>query len=1100
MFTGNLTHRSFLVRPAFSALLLFSMLLVSGCGKTNPLAELRQAGAEIEYVNKDRREKVAVIRFPKKADDEMVAVLKEPAFSDVREVDLSGTQITDKAMEYIKELSSLEKLSLNDTNITDAALEQIKGLANLENLDIGDTQVTSTGLKALKEIKSLRVISLQGRTKPKRPPKRSFYTAFRLGIDLGGGTNLIYQVIGTEDKPVTADAMKQMVAAVKRRLDPAGTEEITVRQVGSDRIEVLIPRAAPEVVREKKRMMTRLGSLEFALLANQRDHARIIAAAQTVERDYRERGRVVAGWREVGLTPDGKPKEIGLGGQVVTRPSRFNKDILEFLVIFGPENQRVTGRELSRAYVTSDENGRPAVGFTFNTTGANRFERLTGENLPSAEGGFQRRLAILLDNRVHSAPSIITTISSSGQITGKFTLDEVQELVNVLNAGALVLEFKPNPITKQPEPIRERTTSPTLGKDVQEKGKFAILVASICVVVFMLVYYLFAGVVANVCLLLNIILVLGSMAFIDAAFTLQGLAGIVLTIGMAVDANVLIFERIREEQSRGSSLRMAIQNGFSRAFTTIVDANLTTLITAVVLYMIGTPEVKGFAVTLFIGIVMSMFSALFVGRLIFDIWERKRWLKSLKMNSLIGTTSLNFVSKKAIAAVVSIAVIVAGIGGTFARGLDLWGIDFLGGTMVTFEFKQSQKLSDVKQALQASEKLKNVRVKDLNLESEIGTDKEGRRYQAEIAQMGSLEFRQEIAKQLQGKFEMRHVKLVSFDPADIQELKTTPKKSEGKTAKSKSPPPDIPNGFEGGLRVNLSFTDDGLALRTFADSLERQLGQLTSTSEEGEAAAKYSKPEDLFRVDGLEKSATVPVEGEAQKYQSIQITVKPEVAKEDLVAALTAIEKEMASLPTFPVIDSFDASIATDMRNSAILAILFSLLAIVAYIWFRFKQATFGIAAVVALVHDVLVVLGFVALAPFLGMDDYQLNLPMIAAFLTIVGYSLNDTIVVFDRIREVRGKNPALTNDIVNTSLNQTLSRTILTSLTTFIVVAILFFFGGEGIHGFAFCLVVGVIVGTYSSIYVASPVLLWLMNRPQSAAGRATQAMRGAKARTAT
>ncbi|MCH7688995.1 MAG: protein translocase subunit SecF [Planctomycetes bacterium] len=277
------------------------------------------------------------------------------------------------------------------------------------------------------------------------------------------------------------------------------------------------------------------------------------------------------------------------------------------------------------------------------------------------------------------------------------------------------------------------------------------------------------------------------------------------------------------------------------------------------------------------------------------------------------------------------------------------------------------------------------------------------------------------------------------------------------------------------------------SLETVKDSLSSEIEKLT----------KDDQADTLFKPQGTGGSGLN--NSKQPRYDKVQLQVKPELSEANLKKALDSLQETMAVNPLFEEVSTFDSSVAEEMRNKAILAMLASLVAIVAYIWFRFQQITFGLAAVVALVHDVLVVLGMVALASYgatelgitaLGLQEFKINLPMIAAFLTIVGYSLNDTIVVFDRIREVRGKNPAMTDAIVNTSLNQTLSRTLLTSMTTFFVVVILYALGGEGIHGFAFCLVLGVIVGTYSSIYVASPVLIWLMNRPGSAAAKATAA----------
>jgi len=958
----------------------------------------------------------------------------------------------------------------------------------------------------------------------------SWTDAIRLGIDLAGGNNLVYQIdveqAERDGKEVTADVVDRMVAAVMRRLDPANQEQITVRRVGTDRIEVIIPGADRDVVEKKKRDMTRLGKLEFAILANGHRHAELIATAKKSDaRDVRQGTRIAASWRPVGSRRDGIQKDVGDEYDVTSRVVEIEgEEVKQFLVIFEEPDERVTGKYLRRAYPTTGESGRTEVGFTFNTEGGFRFEKLTSRHKP--EGEFRHRLAVLLDDQIHSAPSLQSTISDTGSISGDFTSEEIDELVNVLNAGALEVPIKPDPIS-------EFSISPLLGQDVQEKGKWAIIYAAGAVVLFMFLYYRKAGVIANLCLLLNITLVMGSMALIKGVFTLPGLAGIVLTIGMAVDANVLIFERIREELQRGSSLRMAIQNGFEKATSTIVDANLTTLITAVVLYVIGTDQVRGFAVTLFIGIVMSMYSTLIFGRLIFDVLERKRWIKSLKMASVVGSTSLNFLAARKVAMVISIALIVGGMGVFFSRGEDNLDIDFTGGTMVTIQFVEPQNIDEVRGVLTdgmgTNITLEGLRLGDDTTNAAAG----GKLFRLRTKNQNIAEVRSDVDRILTASGrELRKVRVdyaaiepiplitVKAGPDDKTDDDGKPANANGSGSEGESSEGNGESGadvagkdadkkeegaivgavasddeFAGGNQVHLTLTGD-VPTSTIQDYIAEELAAL-----ETDGGQKYDQPESLLRVIGTAGPGMTAVENASKRYTQMLAQSSPVVSQSDYEAALDRVQQRMEHDPIFEEVNTFAKTVANEMQTMAVIAMLTSLVAIVAYIWLRFQRITFGFAAVAALVHDVLVVLGLVAVASYasgtqiatiLRLDDFKINLPMIAAFLTIVGYSLNDTIVVFDRIREVRGKNPALTVDMVNTSLNQTLSRTILTSLTTFIVVGILYIWGGEGIHGFAFCLVLGVIVGTYSSIYVASPVLLWLMNRPGSEVGQATAAAR--------
>jgi len=919
--------------------------------------------------------------------------------------------------------------------------------------------------------------------------------AIRLGIDLAGGTNMVFQVQSSPDKPITNAVMDQMVVAVGRRVNPSGTEELTVRQVGSDRIEIIIPGADREYVESIKRKITDLGELEFAVLANEQDHPDVIRLGKELaddQDDVRKGGNIIASWRPVGRFPAGhekageqKPMPYSPSDLIATRTVKRNgEDIQQFLVAYEKPEMRVTGKYLHSTSETVDDQARPAVAFTFNTYGGHLFSRLTSKYQPDAVGGFERRLAVLLNREIHSAPGIQDVIGQSGIIRGSFTRREVRELIGVLKAGALVVPI-------DPEPINQFTISPLLGKDVQEKGKRAIMIAAVGVLLFMAVYYFFAGLVADLCLILNLILVLGTMSLIEATFTLPGLAGLVLTIGMAVDANVLIFERIREETERGSSLRMSIHNGFSRAFTTIVDANVTTLITAVVLYMIGTDQVRGFAVTLFIGIVMSMFSALYFGRLIFDIFERKSWIKKLPMSSIVGLTNIDFIGKKRFAVVASLLLIAGGMGALVIRGQDNLDIDFSGGVMVTFTFTEPQKYDEIKEILSKADDLgSSITLEQLTtMDAGDKQQTQGRRYRLRTTVQNVEKVSQAVNQALTNSG--HDLKKISMDYTPLQTIAQSEKVETDESESSE----DL---YTGGHKSKLTFSDV-LSPATVVDMLSLEL----STLKNADGEPKYDQPDKLINVFGFSSDAST-----ASKFDAMELQVQSEIATDDLSTALAKVKNHMSEHPIFEEVNSFASSVAGEMQQSAIFAMIVSLIAIVGYIWFRFEKITFGLAAVIALVHDVLIVIGMVALAAYvsntpvggiLDLYDFKINLPMIAAFLTIVGYSLNDTIVVFDRIREVRGKNPELTTEMVNRSLNQTLARTLLTSITTFLVVAILYAMGGEGIHGFAYCLVIGVIVGTYSSVFVASPALLWLMHRSQPNEGNKDKPARAAAQATA-
>lgn len=933
----------------------------------------------------------------------------------------------------------------------------------------------------------------KGEPPPKKPEPRTWKSAIKLGIDLEGGTNLVFQAIESTDKKITPDIMAQMVTAVSRRINPTGTEEVVVRAVGKDRIEVIVPGANQEEVARIKRDITRLGSLEFAILANRSDHRDLIARAQGAKRDVRGAdGRVIASWREVAYDKDGKPK-YEPGPEIESRVVEKNgKKITEVLVVLDPEDRRVTGKYLTRASETSDEGGNPAVAFSFNSSGANLFMRLTSSNLPRADGSY-RLLAILLDEKIQSAPRINSTISDSGIITGRFTREEVNELIGVLKAGALVVPLNP-------EPVSEFSVGPLLAHDVQEKGMMAVYLSSILVFVFMLVYYFFAGFVADVCLAMNIVLILGSMAYIDATFTLPGIAGIVLTIGMAVDANVLIYERMREEQAKGASLRMTIQNGFDRALSAIVDSNVTTLITAVILYMIGTDQIKGFAVTLFIGLTASMFTAVYMGRVFFEIAERKRWLKRLKMMALIRVPNIDWIRWCGPAVALSAVVILAGFIALGIRGVDNLDIDFTGGTMLTMEFQKPEELKKVQSVLQEDPRLGSTtsveRLLILGDKEQQSKSDEGRRFRVRTKLQDDKEKGINVGQIVNdllanAGMPLRRVTMDYGKIIDLAAAKTDGEKTDKKDgdkpaekATDESKLSEFPNGRE----VELSFSD-GMSPSTVADLLVHALSEELKP----DGTPKYEQPRALFALEGIEREKTAGTPqsnaaAAAEGYVKFRLNVSPDLPEKDLEAALASIKTRMATEPTFSEVSTFDSSVAVEMQEAALLAVLFSIIAIVAYIWFRFERVNWGLAAVAALAHDVLVTVGMIPLAAYLSQtafgrallfEDFKINLGVVASVLTIMGYSLNDTIVIFDRIREIRGKNPHLTAEMLNLAVNQTLSRTILTSFTVFITVIIMYTVGGEGLHGFAFTMLVGVISGTWSTIYMSNPALLWLMRR---------------------
>ena len=575
-------------------------------------------------------------------------------------------------------------------------------------------------------------------------------------------------------------------------------------------------------------------------------------------------------------------------------------------------------------------NANPEVSMTMNSEGAKQWKRLTAENIGKS-------VAIVLDGFVYSFPTVQSEISGGrSQITGNFTINEAKDLANILKSGKL------------PAPARiieEAIVGPSLGEEAINAGLKSFIIALMIVLMYMIFYYSSAGVVSSIALLANIFFIFGVLSSIGAVLTLPGIAGIVLTIGMSVDANVLIYERIREELSGGKGIRLAIKDGYDKAYSAIIDANVTTLLTGIILYTFGTGPIKGFATTLIIGILTSLFSAIFITRLI--ISRRLRKNKEIKFSTKLTegafkNTNIDFIGKRKKFYILSGIIILLGMGSLVTKGLN-YGVDFVGGRSYVVRF------DDI--------------VDNEKLRSELTTvfvDNDGLKYAPQVKTFG-----------------------------DDNQVKITTK----------------------------------------------------------------------YMIDDNTNDADEVVEAKL---------------KEGLVKMQMDYEV-MSSQKVGP-------TIADDIKDAAVWSVFFSLLIIFLYILIRFRKWQFSLGAVAAVFHDVLIVLSIFSI--FYGILPFSLEIDQafIAAILTIIGYSLNDTVVVFDRVREYMGMHKKQEIEtVMNKALNSTLSRTINTSMTTFFVLLVIFIFGGEVIRGFMFALMIGVVVGTYSSLFVASPIMLDTLKRKE-------------------
>jgi SecD/SecF fusion protein len=709
-----------------------------------------------------------------------------------------------------------------------------------------------------------------------------------LGLDIQGGTSFLIRLKGG-DKEVTKGMLEQAVEVIRKRVDYFGGGEPIISPVGSDRILVQIPGLDTAKIQEARDQLSRVAKLEFRLVYpdNGERLREIDEGKQVIPPDFRIETHK--------LSAEGAPMTNEFGETVAGAKEKPREERL--LV---KKKADLSGDRVSSAGASYEKDGW-AVHLRFDSEGAKKFGDITAANV-------HHRFAIVLDGVIQSAPVIQDAIyGGDAQITGRFTEEEARGLASVLE----------NPLQTPVSIEEERSVSPTLGLDSIRASVLAGLLGLAITLVCVAIYYKVPGLVANLALIINLILLIGALTMFHFVLTLPGIAGIILTIGLSVDANVLIYERLREEMALGKSLKVALKTAYEKAFSSIFDANVTTLITAAILFWKASGPVKGFAISLTLGILASLFTALIVGRNCLAWFVDTGRLKRISMLHLISAQNINFLGKGFIACMCSLALLFAGAFAFYKRGDRNFGVDFRGGDLITLSAPNKIDIGQVRSALQP----------------------------------------------------------IGFADASIQE------------------------SAQGGK----SYITVRTPLNT-GDKVEKQIMQ--------------TLPSAGFRVEGSER-----------------------------VGAL----------------------VGGELAKSSLIALGLGILGILIFVTFRFELA-FAVGAIVALLHDVLMTVGVFAL---LGRE---LTLTMVGAVLTIAGYSINDTIVVYDRIREgLAGGRRGTIEEIMNSSINQTLSRTILTSTVTLIPILCLFFFGGAVLRDFSLAIIIGVVVGTYSSIFIASPIVLW-------------------------
>jgi SecD/SecF fusion protein len=756
-----------------------------------------------------------------------------------------------------------------------------------------------------------------------------------------------------------------------------------------------------------------------------------------------------------------------------------------YMLAWDTRAMRMTNDEgrwrVSRAYQTQDQIGRPAIGFEMDPVGSNRLGELTGNNTGN-------RMAVLLDDEVYTAPNLRARISSRGIIEGEFTPEEINYVVRVMTAGSLSAKLSP-------EPISESTIAPELGQDNLEKGLYAGVIALVAVGAFMIFYYFGFGVVAVVCLLANAVLIIGALSLSRAALTLPGIAGIILTFGMAVDANVLIFERIREELRKGLDLRTSARLGYEKALSSIVDGNVTNLIVCFVLANVGTQEIRGFAITLGIGVACTMISAIFFSRIIMVLLIDKLKIRKMSMLPMAIPAidrafepSIDWMKLRPLFFVISVTFVGLGIGMIFSRGERMLDTEFRGGTQITLSFKDGidpASRSEIEQIVRGLGEAAGPEspIQQMRNAEVIAVNPVQGGLMSDTFVIKTLDTdRQEIARAVTGAFQDRldAPPPLAFDGAEFEEAQAAPVfPILGANLGENLGRPDLQDNvtdFVGGVAVlieNISPPQRIEDLRTrvnlmrgkedFVDALGRQmeLRVIAGSNDSATSVVMLVLDPGLFYLDNPE-------------------AWQDEIAQREWDLARAALTTSTDAIS----VQNFSPAIAASFREKAIVAVVLSLLLILIYIWVRFGSVRFSLAAIATLAHDVFVALGLIALAEIiydqnigeniaraLLIEPFKIDLTLVAALLTIIGYSLNDTIIIMDRIRENRGKLSYVTRDVVNLSINQTISRTIITSGTTLVAVLILYIYGGSGVRAFSYTLLVGVLFGTYSSIAVAAP-----------------------------
>lgn len=874
------------------------------------------------------------------------------------------------------------------------------------------------------------------------------------GLDLQGGVTMRYELLPPDDLPPDADVAALVDATIEtlnQRIDTYGIRESSMQRQGEREVVIELPGQGKDEAETIKSVISRVGRLEFRLVAFDDLKNGLSVADEQRRLEELLAGQSGRGPDEVDVTPLDRrfpdvlyrwvPYSDRLLAENRQLPPGTERDwsaapltAADYLLIrkdTAPA-RTFTGADVGNAGPGTDQRGGTGVSIALRADRRSDLGDFTGENIG-------QRMAILLDDRVAQRPATINDrlegsfIIESNSLGG-FSPEEIRSYLTVIRSGSLQMK---------PRLLYENTIGPSLGESAIKAGTSATIVGLVITIAFMLVYYRWHGVHATTTLVANMVALMGLMMFLGATVTLPGLAGLLLTFGMSVDANILIYERMREEKDRAHSTAQVVKLGFEKALSTIIDSNLTSFITALILYKLGTGPVRGFAVVLMLGLVTSVWATLVLGRAIYDLLVESGRLKTLgSMARFVPPdTNIGFMRMGFTFLRLSGVAVVGSLVVFFATDSTKFGLDFVGGYKAQVRLAQATTQGEVKQRLDAVFP------------------------GAQVVSVADPE---------------------SGDPGRTRQFVIKIKDVAGRAVAD-----DAGFGLEQAFETPVRRSLDGLLLPDLVTDLvlgEDTAAGLTAVSgtlhfETGPGAA--AEPERVRSALGLLGSAEVAAAGpDAVTFKGTLpgVGLAPQVVIQRIKTAL----EDAGGLPRLsePLVESttIGGRVGGELRDSAIRALLLSFAAIIVYIKLRFREYSYGIAAVIALLHDVCITLGVVVLARQAGLVDLEIDLTMIAVFLTIIGYSLNDTIVLFDRVRENLPRLNKPLGEVINISMNQVLARTLLTSSTVMLTLLVIFFMniGQQNLlEGFAFAMIVGVIVGTYSSVFVASPVLLMLTER---------------------